>query len=97
MFTNRAWDLIESFYDFNLISLPRNQNKHVDKLAIMESKFDIPKEVKIIEIQQFVKVVVRSSILDNEVTFQVFESDEHILKLLMEEVKFSKGNQKKLE
>ena len=44
-YRNRVWDLLEDFDAINLISIPRNQNKHADRLAAIGAEFDIPKEV----------------------------------------------------
>lgn len=67
MYKHRIWDLIEEFDAFNLLSVPRNRNKEADKLVALGAQFDILDEVRNIERQQYVKVVVRPSIPDNSV------------------------------
>lgn len=67
MYKHRIWDLIEDFHAFNLLSIPRSQNKEVNRLVSLGAQFDIPKELENINRQQYVKVGVRPSILDNNV------------------------------
>lgn len=45
----QVWDLIEDVDAFNLIYVPRDQNKHADKLASFGVQFDISKEIHNIE------------------------------------------------
>ncbi|GLJ07071.1 hypothetical protein SUGI_0057090 [Cryptomeria japonica] len=46
MYKYTVWDLIEEFDAFNLLSMPRNQNKEVDKLAALGAQFDILDEAE---------------------------------------------------
>ena len=55
----RVWDLLEGFDAFNLVSIPRDQNKHVDRLAAIGAEFDIPKEISSKRTIQHVKVITR--------------------------------------
>lgn len=50
-YKHRVWGIIEDFDAFNLLSIPRNQNKHADKLVAIESQFDIPTDIHSIEVQ----------------------------------------------
>lgn len=45
-YRNRVWNIIEEFNAFNLISIPRNQNKHAERLAAIGAHFDIPSDIK---------------------------------------------------
>lgn len=67
MYKHRIWDLIEDFEAFNLPSIPRNFNKEADRLVSLGAQFDIPKELDNVDRQQYVKFIVRPSILDNNV------------------------------
>lgn len=87
--------MIEDFEAFNLLSIPRNQNKEADRLVTLGAQFDIQGERNNIHRQQYVKVVVRLSILDNIVNWQAFDLDDQIANFLIEEVEFSNGNQHK--
>lgn len=66
-------------------------------LAAIGAEFDIPKENDSDNIHQHVKVVVRPTVLDNNIHWQMFESDQQIVNLLREEVEFSHANQEKLQ
>lgn len=57
----------------------------------MEAEFEIPAEVK------NVKVVVRPSVLDNNIHWKEFDSDEQIIIFLIKEAKFSVSNYKNLK
>lgn len=94
-YKHRVWDLIEDFNASNILSIPRNQNKHADKLAAIGAQFDIPKEIHKIEARQYVKIVVRPSVPDNNVSWQVFDSNEKIMNFLIAEAKFADRNQQK--
>jgi len=59
--------MIEEFDAFNLISIPRNQNSHVDRLATIEAQFDIPSDIQREKAQPHVKIVDRPSIPDNNI------------------------------
>lgn len=95
MYKHRIWDLIEYFDAFNLLSIPRSQNKETNRLVALGAQFDIPKELENIDRQQYVKFFVRPSVLDNNVNWQVFYSDEQIANFLIEEAEFSTRNQRK--
>ena len=70
------WDLLEGLDAFNIQSIPRNKNKHADRLAAIGAQVDIPSEIRKEKLQPYVKIVIRPSILDNNVHRKVFESDE---------------------
>lgn len=63
----------------------------------MGDEFDIPNEIKNVQVQHYVKVFIRPSLLDNNVSWRVFKNDEKILNFLIEEAEFSHGNQEKLQ
>ena len=94
-YKDHVWDLMEDFDAFNIVSIPRNKNKHVDRLAAIGAQFDIPNEIHKVEARQYVKIVVRPSMPDNNVTWQVFDSDEKIVNFLIAEAEFTNGNQQK--
>lgn len=71
----RVLDLIEDVVAFNFLDIPR-VNKHVDRLATLGAQFDIPKDVHNVERQHYVKVVVRPSVLDNNLSWKLFDNDE---------------------
>jgi hypothetical protein len=39
-------DLIESFNAFNIQSIHRKENRHVDRLTIVGASYDIPRSVE---------------------------------------------------
>lgn len=88
--------MMEILDAFNFLSIPRNQNKPIDRLATIGAEFDIPAKVKNDDAQHYVKFFVRLSILDNNIYWQVFDSDEQIINLLIEEAKFLASNQQNL-
>ena len=58
-------DLIEGLEAFNLQSIPRNQNKHVDRLAAVGAQYDIPTEISRNEGKNHVKVIIRLVVPNN--------------------------------
>lgn len=44
-YKHRICDLIEDFQAFNLLYIPRNLNKHVDRLAVVGENYDIPSDI----------------------------------------------------
>ena len=65
LYKNWIWDIIEIFFAFNIVSIPRNQNQHADRLAVVGAQFDIPIEISKDNIYLHVKIIVRPSIPDN--------------------------------
>lgn len=65
-YKNRVWDLLEGFNAFNIQSIPRKKNKHVDRLAAIGASYDVPGNLEEEEKQQ-IRVVVRPTILDNNI------------------------------
>lgn len=53
-YKHRVWDLIEYFQAFNLLSIPRNLNKHVDRLATIGAQCNIPSDSNNINKHQYV-------------------------------------------
>ena len=60
-YKNRVCDLLEDFQAFDIWSIPRTENKHVDKLASIGAQYDISKHVED-DKEQHIRVVVRPSI-----------------------------------
>lgn len=83
-YKHRVWDLIEDFQAFNLLSISRNLNKHADKLVAIGDQYDIPSNISNTKEQQYVKVIVRSSISNNIDHWQCFDSDHQIINFLRE-------------
>ncbi|XP_057825751.1 uncharacterized protein LOC131037573 [Cryptomeria japonica] len=88
----RVWDSIEDFDAFNIVAVPRSRNQHADWLAAVGAQYDIPNSIKRVCDQQHIKIIIRPSIPDNNVNWQVFESDEQILQFLLEEDVFAASN-----
>lgn len=63
-YRNQVWNLIKSFEAFNIQGIPRNQNTTVHRLAIIRSQFE--HVFDLIENNFFSRVIVRLSILDND-------------------------------
>ena len=59
------WDLIEGLEAFNLQSIPRNRNKHVDRLAAVGAQYDIPTKISKDTKKNHVKVIIRFSVPNN--------------------------------
>lgn len=78
-YKHRVWDAIEDFSAFNIIAIPRKFNQHANRLAAVGSQYDIPSNISKEVDQQHIKVIVRPSIPDNDINWQVFDSDEQIL------------------
>ena len=78
------WDLIEVFEAFNLQSLLRNQNKHADRLVAIGAQYDIPYEISKNKGNNHVKVIVKPVVPNNAESWQVFESNQHIINFLRE-------------
>lgn len=78
-YRNLVLDLLESFKEFQLLVIPRNQNYIFDALAIVPSVFKIP----IYPNRAYqIEVKHRPSVPDNVKYWQVFEDDSHINKFL---------------
>lgn len=88
----KLWDLIEVFEAFGIQVVPIEQNKEVDRFAVVGAQFGIPKDI-INDQEQHVKLVVRPSIPDNQVSWQVFDSDQQIINFLQEKIEFSSNMQ----
>lgn len=96
-YKHRLWDVIEDFSSFNIVTIPRKLNQHADRLAAVGAQFDIPINIKRGCDEQHIKIIVRPSIPDNNINWQVFESDEQILQFLLEEDVFAASNQDRLK
>ena len=45
-YKHRVWDLLESFNAFNIQSIPRKENKHVDRHEIVDASYDVPRSLE---------------------------------------------------
>lgn len=72
----RAWDLIESFDAFNIISIPWKLNTIADQMATIGAQFD--PSTSLLTRSQVVGLFVHPTIPNNDTHWQVFESDEQI-------------------
>ena len=70
-----VWDLIEGLEAFYFQSVPRNQNKQVDRLAAIGAQYDISSEINKDKGKNHVKFIVRPAIPNNVESWQVFDSD----------------------
>ena len=59
------WDLIKGLEAFNLQFVPRNQNKHADKLVVVGAQYDIPTEISKSVRKNHVKVIMRPVVPNN--------------------------------
>lgn len=96
-YKHRVWDMIEEFDAFNLVSIPRDQNKNVDRLAAIGAQVDIPSEIRKEKLQPYVKRVIKPFIPDNNIHWKVFESDEQVLSFMLKEDEFAAINQEKIK
>ena len=75
-YKHKVWDEIENFDAFNFIVVPKKLNQHADRLAVVGAQFDVARNINKEHVQQHIKIIVRPSIPDNDVNWQVFDSDE---------------------
>jgi hypothetical protein len=94
-YKHRVWDLLEGFNAFNIQSIPRKEIRHADRLAEIGASYDVLGNLEE-EKKQQIKVVVRPAIPDNNIHWQVFESDEQIVSFLKNEAEFSDRNHSRL-
>ena len=75
------WSRISEYFDaLNLISIPRDENNLADKLAVAASTLQPSKEL--LNGDGKLEINFRQSVPDNMEHWQVFQSDEQILKFL---------------
>ena len=89
IYKNVVWDLIEGLEAFNLQSVPRNQNKHANRLVAVGAQYDIPTEISRNEGKNHVKVIVWPTVPNNAESWKVFNSDQHIVNFLREYSEFA--------
>lgn len=94
-YRHRVWDLLEDFDAFNILAIPRHRNQHADRLATVGAQYDIPNSINAVCDQQYIKIIIRPSVLDNNMNWQVFKDDEQILQFLFEEDVFASSNQQR--
>ena len=63
-YKHRVWDLLEGSQAFNIQSIPRRDNKCVERLAAIGSHYDVPDHVED-KREQHIRLVVRPIVLDN--------------------------------
>ena len=73
-YKHRVWYFLEGFSAFNIQSIPRRGNKHVDRLAVVAASYDVRRNLED-EKKKKIKVVVRPAVPDNDIDLQVFESN----------------------
>jgi len=68
--------MVDNFFDdFNITSIPREENSEADALAIAGSTFKPP---SVLKVKHEVDLRYQPSILDNVKHWQVFEDGQHI-------------------
>lgn len=82
-YRNRVWDLLESFLIINIVVIPRKYNQVAYALAKRGARLN-PTFYK--RGDHGVKVLCRPSILDTTNYWQVFDSYDHIMNFLVDEV-----------
>ena len=80
-YKHRVWDFLEGFNASNIQSIPRKGNRHADRLAAIGASYDVPGDLEKKK-EQKIRMVVRPAIPDNDIHWQVFESDEKIVSFL---------------
>ena len=94
-YKHRVWDFLEGFNAFNIQRIPRKENKHADRLVAIGASYDVSGDLEEKKKQQ-IKMLVRPAIPDNNIHWQVFESDEKIVSFLQNEEEFLDRNQSRL-
>ena len=95
-YKHRVWDFLEGFNAFNIQSIPRKENRHANRLAAIGASYDVSGDLEEKK-KQKIKIIVRPAIPDNNIHWQVFESDEQIVSFLQNEAEFSDRNQSRLQ
>ena len=75
-YRHRVWDLLENFDTFNILAISKSKNMYDDRLAALGTYYDIVNKIKAQSNQQHIKFITRPSVPDNNVNWQVFESEE---------------------
>ena len=88
---------MEYFEAIIIQSIPRAKNKHVDRLVVVGMSFEVLEQMENNKIQPHIKLIFKPSIIDNDLNWQVFESDDQICRFLQQGVKFFVVNQDKLQ
>ncbi|KAH9324241.1 hypothetical protein KI387_004419, partial [Taxus chinensis] len=73
------------------------ENQVAARLAAVGAAFHIVERIQQDKVQPNIHVIIRPSLPDNNVSWQVFENDQQIIHFLQEEAEFSAKNQEKLE
>ncbi|KAH9325207.1 hypothetical protein KI387_005385, partial [Taxus chinensis] len=69
-YKNRVWDLVEDFEGFGIKAIPKKENQVADRLAAVGAAFDIVENIQQDKVQPNIHVIVRPSVLDNDVSWQ---------------------------
>lgn len=86
--------MIESFKAFNIQRITHRENEVADLMAIIGSHF-YP-ATQLLGNEHSVQIVVRPVVLDNDIHWQVFESDEHIAIFIQKSEEFADQLQPKV-
>lgn len=82
-YRNRVWDLLESFLVMIMISIPRKYNQIIDDLVVKGARLDLIHHERV---SYRVKVLCKLFVLDTTNFLQVFNFDENIMNLLIDEI-----------
>jgi len=75
-YRNNVWDIIDNFFDdFNITTIPRDENSEADSPTMTGSTF---KATPVLKIKHEVEIRHRPSIPDNIKQWKVFEDDQQI-------------------
>jgi hypothetical protein len=88
-YRNLVLDLLDKFPEYNLSTIPREQNQVVDALATLSMIFKVP---FFLDIKYKVEVKYMPTIPDNIKYWQVFEDAKHIESFLKMENEFENLN-----
>lgn len=80
-YTNRVWDLLESFLAIDMIVIPRKYNQITDALNERGARLNLVLHKRG---AHRVKVICRPCIPDTTNYWKIFEFDEHIMNFLMD-------------
>ncbi|KAH9311130.1 hypothetical protein KI387_026165, partial [Taxus chinensis] len=65
-YRHRVSDLMEDFKAINIQSIPRIENKHADRLAVIGASFEVLEQIENKKIQPHIKLIFRPLIPDND-------------------------------
>lgn len=65
VYKHRVWDLLKDFQAFNIQPILRIKNKHVDRLVVVGTQYDLLENITNKK-EQHIRLVVRPAMLDND-------------------------------